>query len=35
MACKLMIALVRKAKLKYFSFYCYAVGLTAIALMVF
>lgn len=35
MACKLMIGLVRKAKLKYFSFYCYAVGLTAIGIMVF
>lgn len=29
-ACKWMIALVKKAQLKYFSFYCFAVGLVAI-----
>jgi len=31
LACKWMIALVRKAKLKYFAYYCLAVGLGAIA----
>lgn len=30
LACRLMITLVRRAKLKYFSFYCFAVGITAI-----
>ena len=30
-ACTWMIALVKKAKLKYFSFYCFIVGLTAIS----
>lgn len=30
-ACQWMIKLVRKSQLKYFSFYCYAVGLVAIA----
>lgn len=30
-ACTWMIALVKRAKLKYFSFYCFAVGLTAIS----
>lgn len=29
-ACKWMIALVKRAKLRYFSFYCFAVGLIAI-----
>jgi undecaprenyl-diphosphatase len=29
-ACKWMIALVKKSQLKYFSFYCFAVGLGAI-----
>ena len=29
-ACRWMIALVRKSQLKYFSFYCYIVGLAAI-----
>ena len=29
-ACTWMISLVKKAKLKYFSFYCFAVGLAAI-----
>lgn len=32
LACRLMITLVRKAKLKYFSFYCFAVGILAIAI---
>ena len=32
-ACKWMIALVKRAKLKYFSFYCFAVGIAAIAWM--
>ncbi len=30
LACRLMITLVRRAKLKYFSYYCFAVGITAI-----
>ncbi len=30
-ACKWMIALVKKSKLKYFAFYCFAVGLVAIS----
>ena len=34
-ACTWMISLVRKAKLKYFAFYCMIVGLTAIGIMVF
>ena len=29
-ACKWMIALVKRAKLKYFSFYCFAVGVAAL-----
>jgi undecaprenyl-diphosphatase len=32
LACRLMITLVRRAKLKYFSFYCFAVGILAIAI---
>lgn len=31
LACKWMIALVKKAQLKYFSFYCFAVGIIAIS----
>ena len=34
-ACKWMIALVRKSQLKYFSFYCFAVGLIVIAVSLF
>lgn len=30
LACRLMITLVRRAKLKYFSFYCFAVGIAAV-----
>ena len=30
-ACKWMIAFVKKAKLKYFSFYCFAVGIISIS----
>lgn len=30
-ACKWMIALVKKAQLKYFSFYCFAVGIIAVS----
>ena len=30
-ACTWMISLVKKAKLKYFSFYCFAVGIAAIS----
>ncbi len=30
LACRLMITLVRRAKLKYFSYYCFVVGITAI-----
>ena len=29
-ACKWMINLVKKSKLKYFSYYCFLIGLTAI-----
>ncbi|MGJ8683813.1 MAG: undecaprenyl-diphosphate phosphatase [Nonlabens sp.] len=35
LACTWMISLVRKAKLHYFSYYCFAVGLIAIAAGVF
>lgn len=35
LACTWMIRLVRNAKLKYFAFYCFVVGLTAIGTMVF
>ena len=31
-ACKWMIALVKKAQLKYFSWYCFAVGTLALIL---
>ena len=31
LACKWMIALVQKSKLYYFSIYCFAVGIIAIA----
>lgn len=34
-ACKLMIRIVQKSKLKYFSFYCFAIALLAIALYIF
>lgn len=34
LACTWMIRLVKNAKLKYFAFYCFVVGLTAIAAMV-
>ena len=29
-ACRWMVALVKKSQLKYFSFYCFAVGVLAI-----
>lgn len=35
LACKWMIALVQKSQLKYFSFYCFAVGAVVIILMLF
>ena len=34
-ACQWMISLVKKSKLKYFSFYCYAVGLAAVGYAIF
>jgi undecaprenyl-diphosphatase len=35
LACTWMIRLVKNAKLKYFAYYCFLIGLTAIAIMVF
>ena len=35
LACKWMIALVKRSKLKYFAFYCFIVGLAAIIYMLF
>jgi len=34
-ACKWMISLVKKAKLSYFAFYCFLVGITAISIHLF
>lgn len=34
-ACTWMVRLVRNAKLKYFAFYCFIIGLTSIGIMVF
>lgn len=34
-ACQLMIALVKRAQLKYFAYYCFAVGLIAVVYTLF
>ena len=35
LACQWMISLVKRSQLKYFSYYCYVVGLAAISYAIF